>query len=212
MYEEILVMKYRRMKKALVLILLFTSLISYAQDKDSFLFGLYLRDEVRDFERIDPSSISGMKGNVDVISFDKPSMSLFLNGAYSSKKTKHRQPEFLFFFNDEERIQPITTSNIGIMIKNFPFVYGASPKQFTLVRLFKVKERRAMRLESQKALSTATQYAPMSIDTIPFTVISISKNAFKVILDSELPLGEYGFIYKESTPYGRIIYDFSIEE
>ncbi|EXZ05871.1 hypothetical protein M072_1668 [Bacteroides fragilis str. DS-208] len=38
----------------------------------------------------------------------------------------------------------------------------------------------------------------------------MQNNAFKVIVDSDIPYGEYGFLYKGDVPYERIIYDFCI--
>lgn len=66
-------------------------------------------------------------------------------------------------------------------------------------------------MEKEKVFSVENKFKTLDIDTIPFTIIPISNIAYKVILDSQLPAGEYGFIYKEKTPYKEVVYDFGCE-
>lgn len=201
------------MRIIITILILSIAIISKAQEtgKSEFKFGIYMRDDSKKINSIMPSTVSETKANVTILGLEKPCVSLFIEKPYSKNYTQNKQPEFFFFFNDKENPQPITFAMIDTILKNHPFTYGKSPEEFTLLRLFKIKERRAVRLETEKMLSWK-KLAPLDIDTIPFTSIPMSNNSYKIILDSKLSNGEYGFIYKGLTPYGNIIYDFSIEE
>lgn len=199
-----------KMKNVVVLFLLFVSTVTYAQsDSITLRFGMYMRDNSKSFNRINPSSISDSKVNSTIPIIEKACVSLFIEMPFSSMFSKSNTPEFFFHFTDKHNKAPLTSADFGVIMKNYPFVYGSNPNQFVLIRLFKDGKKRAMRLEKENAFS-GTKFEPLSIDTIPYTAIPISDSSFKVI-PNNLPPGEYGFIYKNPSPYGRIIYDFSIE-
>lgn len=201
------------MRRVVTIFLLLIAIIAKAQeaDKSEFRFGVYMRDESKKINSIAPSTVSETRANVTILGLEKPCVSLFIEKPYSKSYTKNKQPEFFFFFSNKENTRPITSAMIDIILKNYPFTYGKSPEEFTLLRLFKIKERRAMRLETEKMLSWK-KLIPMDVDTIPFTSIPMPDNTYKIVLESKLVTGEYGFVYKGVTPYGQIIYDFSIEE
>lgn len=202
------------MKKILPVFILLISLGMFAQDenfnREIFRFGMYMRGSSKTFSRISPSAISNSKTNLSIPVIEKQYVSLFIEMPFSPVFTKSNTPEFFFYFIDGQNKNPLTHADFGIMIKNYPFVYGNNPNQFVLIRLFKDRKKRAMRLEKENTFFGA-KFEPLSIDTIPYVSIPISDSSFKVI-PNKLPPGEYGFIYKEPVPYGRVIYDFSIEE
>lgn len=197
------------MKNALTLIILFSCLICInAQENDNI--GLYMR-AAKEMINIMPSTVIDQKADISLFGWEKPCISMFIKEKLSKVYTKNRQPEFFFFFPNKSETTSTSMSKISQLIINYPFVYAKSPDDFTLIRLFKIKNERAYRLEKTKALSSRNDFNVLDIDTIPFTTIPISDTAYKIILDSELPIGEYGFILKEKTPYKEIVYDFSIE-
>lgn len=196
-------------RRFLINIFILFSVCVTAQEND--YLGIYIRTS-KEMKNVPPSTIIDRKGNVTLPGWEKPSISLYIKDNISQTYTQNRQPEFFFFFPDESDTNPVSVSKVVKTMKNYPLIYTKSPNDFLLIRLFKIKNRRAYRLEKEKALSTDNTYKVMDIDTIPFTSIPMSKHSYKVILDSKLPVGEYGFICKGTTPYKEIVYDFSIEE
>lgn len=197
--------------KYIIIIIFFTLIPNCAKAQSDNQIGVYMKSDSKNINNITPSVVTFYKVNSTLPAFgEKPSMSLYIDGEYATNYTKSRQPEFFFFFpNDSSKsISPVDVSN---MIRNYPFSYGKSPKDFYLIRLFKEGKKRAYRIEKEKFVSFYNNYKVFDIDTIPFTVIPISSGSFKVILNSDLPIGDYGFIYKHPTPYTGIVYDFNIE-
>jgi hypothetical protein len=200
-------MKYVMKKNVMVLLLLIYPVICFAQD--DIKLGLYLRGKAGEISMIPPSAFADGKNNLDLIGWEKPSISLSLRSTESKTVTDNQRPEFFFFFIDETKDRMLNAKEVGMMIRNYPFIYGITPNDFILVRLFRTNKNRALRLEKEKVLS-GSRYRAFNVDTIPFTAIPMQNNAFKVIVDSDIPYGEYGFLYKGDVPYERIIYDFCI--
>lgn len=197
------------MKKPLIIIFSFLLLIHIkAQEKGCV--GLYMRT-YKEMKSINPSTVIDSKADVSFPGWEKPVISLYINKEYSENRTTNRQPEFFFFFPNESDTTSVSINEVVKLTKNYPFVYAKSPKDFLLIRLFKMKNKRAYRMEKEKVFSVENKFKTLDIDTIPSTIIPISNIAYKVILDSQLPAGEYGFIYKEKTPYKEVVYDFGCE-
>lgn len=197
------------MKKILTVIIFFLILVHVKAQEKGYI-GLYMR-AYKEMRSINPSTVIDSKVDVSFPGWEKPAISLYINEEYSKNYTKNRQPEFFFFFPGKSDTTLASISEVVKITQNYPFVYAKSPKDFALIRLFNVKKKRAYRLEKEKALSNENNFKVLDIDTVPFTTIPISNTAYKVILDSKLPIGEYGFIFKEKTPYKEIVYDFRIE-
>lgn len=198
------------MIKTLMTIFFFLLLIPVRAQEKGYV-GLYMR-AYKEMKSINPSTVVDSKMDVSFPGLERPVISLYINKEYSEDYTTNRQPEFFFFFPDESNTTSVSINEVVRLTKNYPFVYANSPKDFLLIRLFKMKNRRAYRLEKEKVFSTENKFKTLDIDTIPFTIIPISNIAYKVILDTQLPVGEYGFIYKEKTPYKDIVYDFSVDK
>lgn len=204
-----------KMKKALLVILqliLFKGIVhSQTLSRNDFRFGLYSRDNAKKMENISPTVVSDYKTESFLPSLgEKPSRSVYIKGEFAELNIHNQLPEFFFFFSDSVSTT-ISTLHITQILRNYPFSYGKTPNDFYLIRLFRMGKKRAYRLEKSKSFSVENKYIVLDIDTIAFLSIPISETAFKVIPESKLPIGQYGFVYKHETPYREVVYDFSIE-
>lgn len=178
---------------------------------DTLGIGLFMLDKPRVFTKINPSVFSGTKTNTLAAAFTygiaDSEISSTIDKPYSDTYTKYKNPEFFFFFIKEgEDIKPTTG--------NWPFIQGSSPNEFVLVRLYATNKKRKMRT-GKVNIFAGVSMGVNEDDIIVFTTIQINSHAFKIMLDSPLPPGEYGFIYNGAPVgnalYSRTIYDFSIE-
>lgn len=204
-----------KIKKILLVILqiiLFNGIAhSQTLSRNDFRFGLYSRDNAKKMENIFPTVVSDYKTDSFLPSLgEKPSRSVYINGEFAELNIHNQLPEFFFFFSDSIPVA-ISTLHITHILRNYPFSYGKTPNDFYLIRLFRMGKKRAYRLEKSKSFSVDNKYTVLDIDTIAFLSIPISETAFKVIPESKLPIGQYGFVYKHETPYREVVYDFSIE-
>lgn len=179
---------------------------------DSLGIGLFIMDASKKFIKVNPSIFSGTKTNTLAAAFTyglaDSEIASTLDKPYSATYTKCNNPSFFFFFADGYDNAKITTGN-------YPFINGTSPNEFVLAKLHATSKKRKLRT------GKVNLYAGMSMginedDIISFSTIQINSNAFKVILNEPLPVGEYGFIYQGTSAigvaFGNMIYDFSIEE
>ena len=178
---------------------------------DTLGIGLFMLDKPKVFTKINPSVFSGTKTNTLASAFTygiaDSEISSTIDKPYSDTYTKYKNPEFFFFFIKEgEDIKPTTG--------NWPFIQGSSPNEFVLVRLYATNKKRKMRT-GKVNIFAGVSTGVNEDDIITFTTIQINSHAFKIILNSPLPPGEYGFVYNGSpignALYSRTIYDFSIE-
>lgn len=199
------------MNKAIIFFILsIICLKAYTQDKTEFRFGLYIRDS-KEMRNMLPVIVSHYKNDSYIAALgEKPGISMYVKGEYPEINTASMRPEFFFFFPNKIK-KDISLADLAQTIKNYPFSYGKSPNDFNLIRLFRTGNKRAYRLEKERILSTESRYTVLSIDTIPFTIIPMEESAYKVIINSALQPGDYGFLYKGDTPYFPIIYDFSVD-
>lgn len=205
------------MKKIILIhILSFFTLISiYAQSTESpnFYFGIYMRNEIRKMKEIKYSEINNEYiKNLTIPKLEKRSLTLYLNPNNAINITTNQQPEFFFFFGDENDETPLTQSKFARMYKNYPFIQANSPHEFMLIRIFDMEHGRAIRLENEKdKFVYGIRLNPFEGDQISFTTIPIDNHSFKVVLNSKLPKGDYGFIYNKSKIHNMLVYDFRIE-
>lgn len=200
------------MKRILLIMLCTIPIIVFSQSLDDkgTSIGLYMRDS-QGLKAVIPSVVSDK--NVDAFFlplFEKPSMSIYVDGGISQNTTKESKPEFFFFMPDRESTNPLTVLDVEQIIKNYPFLYAKSADDFVLVRLFDMKRGRAFRLEKEKVLY-GMRFKPFKEDKIDYTIIPMAEGNYKVELKNALPKGEYGFIYNRPSPYDMIIYDFKVE-
>lgn len=82
-------------KNVMVLLLLIYPVICFAQD--DIKLGLYLRGKAGEISMIPPSAFADGKNNLDLIGWEKPSISLSLRSTESKTVTDNQRPEFFFF-------------------------------------------------------------------------------------------------------------------
>lgn len=155
-----------------------------------------------------PSILFGTVTNImdsayGMTSFDIKSI---LYNPVSNNIIQCNNPEFLFYF-------PSSMSYIGVDMNNWYFYFASSPKDFLLVKLDVVGERRELKTGSVNAyLGTNVDIDGNSI--IPFNIIKTDNYIYKVMPIEPLDNGEYCFLYKGTTPYGgyisQSVFDFSI--
>lgn len=203
------------MKKILLSLLYFISTqLALCQNTNEFRFGAYFRDNSKKELSITPSPISEAKVELNLLLPEKPCVFFYIKNQFSKIYTPNQLPEFFFYFTDENDNRSVSPKEVRQITINYPFLYAKSPEDFVLVRLFKSKSgnERLLRLEKEKYL-IGIKFIPLAVDTIPFISIPIkNSNCFKVIPESKIPIGDYGFILKSPSPQGLVVYDFSIED
>lgn len=176
---------------------------------DSLGIGLFMMDVPKVFTKINPSVFSGTKTHTLAAAFTyglaDSEIASTIDKPYSSTCTQNFNPSFFFFFSEESKAKANTA--------NWPFIYGSSPNEFVLVKLYATNKKRKLRT------GKVNIYAGMSMgvnedDIVSFTAIPINRYAFKIVLDQPLSSGEYGFIYQGAATngiaFGQTIYDFSV--
>lgn len=112
---------------------------------------------------------------------------------------------FYFYFNQQ------TTSFDQNAISYYGFQQATSPNEFTLARLDQVKDVRE--LETGSMNNYTSEFGIDEKHTRAFEIEQVAPGIFKVT-PSELPTGEYCFVYSGAAPYGHSqqkVFDFGIE-
>lgn len=111
---------------------------------------------------------------------------------------------FYFYFNQQ------TASFDQNAISYYGFQQATSPNEFTLARLDEVKDVRE--LETGSMNNYTSEFGIDEKHTRAFEIEQMAPGIFKVT-PSELPTGEYCFVYAGAAPYGHSqqkVYDFGV--
>ena len=129
-----------------------------------------------------------------------------ISGASSGNRVRSGVPEFLFFFKPGELKDEFSGG-----ANNWWFYSAASPNEFVLVKLTVKKGRREIVTGKANSLSSVTGIDEKK--SVGFRIEQIDPFLFKVIPDTPLREGEYGFFYKGIIPQGDVnqsVFDFSV--
>lgn len=197
------------MRKIFILFL-FSIEVLYSQTRE-FKLGLYIRDNTKKMQQIEPTVISDKNINILFMPFlEKPNMTVYLDKKQTVLFTHTDKPEFFLFMPSPKDTVPLDALNVSNLIKNYPLAYASSANDFVLIRLFDMKRGKALRLEKQK-LIYGSKMDFFKEDKIEFNAIQIDDGFFKIEMPTPLQKGDYGFIYNKPTPYDIVIYHFQIQ-
>jgi hypothetical protein len=116
----------------------------------------------------------------------------------------HR-PTFYFYFNQSSALAALSDFSTSFTAN------ATSPNEFSLIRFDPKKDRREASVASINILS-GMKSGISDKARISFTYDDVAPGVFRVTPDSDLPSGEYGFMYSIGAQAGSIarIFDFSV--
>lgn len=172
--------------------------------------GIFISED-QELIRVLPSIFSGTKTNTlgSSLSYGLASSSIktILNNPVSANIVQNVQPEFVFFFANQNDQSYINNGN------NWWFFAATSPNEFVLVELDKKRKTREL-ITGSVNIYAGTSIGVDENSTIPFDIIPINDYTFKVIPTNPLEPGEYCFLYQGTIPHGGYnnlsAFDFSI--
>ena len=164
--------------------------------------GVYLATEAR-MVRIDPttsnqSKTGGILGYAFTGGIASLSIKAVIPNITARVRTGRSRPAFYFYFDEATR--GLSQSGGGSLWLSGPASAITSPNEFSLIRFEVKKDRRETRVGSMNL--AGAKAGVMDKDRIPFDYEQVTPGVFKVTPSSDLPTGEYGFLYSVSAGAG----------
>lgn len=172
------------------------------------LSGIYIKNDEK-LLKIYPSAFSGSQINTLAAAFTygfaSSDIKATLFNSHSKNFISTRTPDFYFYFN----------SNAQASLREWLFSAASSPYEFILVKLNINGDKRELSTGSVNAFA-GHKTGISSEMAIPFEVVQLSDNEFKVTPQKPLKPGEYCFIYQGTVPQDKsnihTVFDFTITD
>ncbi|WP_449472204.1 hypothetical protein [Sphingobium chungangianum] len=163
--------------------------------------GVYLATDAR-MARIDPttsnqSKTGGILGYAFTGGIASLSIKAVIPNITARVRTGRSRPTFYFYFDEATR--GLSQSGGSLWLSG-PASAITSPNEFSLIRFEVKKDRRETRVGSMNL--AGAKAGVMDKDRIPFDYEQVTPGVFKVTPSSDLPAGEYGFLYSVSAGAG----------
>ena len=163
--------------------------------------GVYLATDAR-MARIDPttsnqSKTGGILGYAFTGGIASLSIKAVIPNITARVRTGRSRPTFYFYFDEATR--GLSQSGGSLWLSG-PASAITSPNEFSLIRFEVKKDRRETRVGSMNL--AGAKAGVMDKDRIPFDYEQVTPGVFKVTPSSDLPTGEYGFLYSVSAGAG----------
>lgn len=163
--------------------------------------GVYLATDAR-MARIDPttsnqSKTGGILGYAFTGGIASLSIKAVIPNVTARVRTGRSRPTFYFYFDEATR--GLSQSGGSLWLSG-PASAITSPNEFSLIRFEVKKDRRETRVGSMNL--AGAKAGVMDKDRIPFDYEQVTPGVFKVTPSSDLPTGEYGFLYSVSAGAG----------
>ena len=164
--------------------------------------GVYMANDSR-MVRIDPttsnqSKTGGILGYAFTGGIASLSVKAVIPNITARVRTGRARPTFYFYFDEATR--GLSQAGGASPWLSGPASAITSPNEFSLIRFDVKKDRRETRVGSMNL--AGAKAGVMDKDRIPFDYEQVTPGVFKVRPMSDLPTGEYGFIYSVSAGAG----------
>ena len=164
--------------------------------------GVYMATDAR-MVRIDPttsnqSKTGGILGYAFTGGIASLSIKAVIPNITARVRTGRARPNFYFYFDEATR--GLSQAGGASLWLSGPASAITSPNEFSLIRFDVKKDRRETRVGSMNL--AGAKAGVMDKDRIPFDYEQVTPGVFKVTPSSDLPTGEYGFLYSVSAGAG----------
>lgn len=164
--------------------------------------GVYMATDAR-MVRIDPttsnqSKTGGILGYAFTGGIASLSIKAVIPNITARVRTGRARPTFYFYFDEAAR--GLSQAGGASLWLSGPASAITSPNEFSLIRFDVKKDRRETRVGSMNL--AGAKAGVMDKDRIPFDYEQVTPGVFKVTPSSDLPTGEYGFLYSVSAGAG----------
>ncbi len=164
--------------------------------------GVYIATDAR-MVRIDPttsnqSKTGGILGYAFTGGIASLSIKAVIPNITARVRTGRARPTFYFYFDEATR--GLSQAGGASLWLSGPASAITSPNEFSLIRFDVKKDRRETRVGSMNL--AGAKAGVMDKDRIPFDYEQVTPGVFKVTPSSDLPTGEYGFLYSVSAGAG----------
>ena len=164
--------------------------------------GVYMATDAR-MVRIDPttsnqSKTGGILGYAFTGGIASLSIKAVIPNITARVRTGRARPTFYFYFDEATR--GLSQAGGASLWLSGPASAITSPNEFSLIRFDVKKDRRETRVGSMNL--AGAKAGVMDKDRIPFDYDQVTPGVFKVTPSSDLPTGEYGFLYSVSAGAG----------
>ncbi len=164
--------------------------------------GVYMATDAR-MVRIDPttsnqSKTGGILGYAFTGGIASLSIKAVIPNITARVRTGRARPTFYFYFDEATR--GLSQAGGASLWLSGPASAITSPNEFSLIRFDVKKDRRETRVGSMNL--AGAKAGVMDKDRIPFDYEQVTPGVFKVTPSSDLPTGEYGFLYSVSAGAG----------
>ena len=164
--------------------------------------GVYMAADAR-MVRIDPttsnqSKTGGILGYAFTGGIASLSIKAVIPNITARVRTGRARPTFYFYFDEATR--GLSQAGGASLWLSGPASAITSPNEFSLIRFDVKKDRRETRVGSMNL--AGAKAGVMDKDRIPFDYEQVTPGVFKVTPSSDLPTGEYGFLYSVSAGAG----------
>lgn len=164
--------------------------------------GVYMATEAR-MVRIDPttsnqSKTGGILGYAFTGGIASLSIKAVIPNITARVRTGRARPTFYFYFDEATR--GLSQAGGASLWLSGPASAITSPNEFSLIRFDVKKDRRETRVGSMNL--AGAKAGVMDKDRIPFDYEQVTPGVFKVTPSSDLPTGEYAFLYSVSAGAG----------
>lgn len=127
----------------------------------------------------------------------------------SKTRVRSARPTFYFYMD-----QANANAGIGALYFSSLGASVTSPSEFNIVR-FDVKKGLRELTTGKASAFGGQKFGIVDKDKMAFTVSDVSPGVFKVVMNSDMPKGEYGFVYSTGGGIGggavSRVFDFTIE-